>query len=94
MLRRILMIVAGAYTLVGIGALIVGFVIPWDDPLAAVYAILLGAPWVQLLGRLGVFADGPVAVNIALVAGSVVLNAGLLWWWALTRQRHIPTDAP
>jgi hypothetical protein len=85
--RAIITTIAAVYTLAGIGALVIGFVIPWDDPLAPVYAILLGAPWVQVLGRLDVFVDRPIGINIALVAGSIALNAGLLWWWALTRQR-------
>lgn len=88
MLRIALIIVAGAYTLLGIAALVVGFIIPWDDdPLAAVYAIMLGAPWVQLVGRLDLFPHDAVGINIALVTGSIVLNASLLWLWALTRRR-------
>ena len=79
--------VATLYTLAGIGALLVGFVLPAEGPLAAIYAVLLGAPWVQLFGRLDLFTGESTALNIALVTASVALNAGLLWWWALTRRR-------
>ncbi len=92
MLRIVLIGLAGAYTLLGIAALVIGFVIPHDDPLQAVFAVMLAAPWVQLLGRLGVLGGEQVGINIALVVGSIALNAGLLWWWALTRQRRSQRD--
>lgn len=92
MLRIVLIAVATIYTLIGAAALIIGFVIPWDDPLSAVYAILVGAPWTYLCVSLAdrVAEDRSVYVNIALVTSAIVLNAGLLWWWALTRKvkRH------
>jgi hypothetical protein len=92
MLRIVLIAVATIYTLIGAAALIIGFVIPWDDPLSAVYAILVGAPWTSLFVSLAdrVAEDRSVYVNIALVTSAIVLNAGLLWWWALTRKvkRH------
>lgn len=88
MVRRVLVVIAAAYTLAGIGALIIGFVIPWDDPLAPVYALMLGAPWTFLLSRLGGYAEDSLAINIILLAAAIALNAALLWWWALTRRRH------
>jgi hypothetical protein len=33
------------------------------------------------------YAEGSIAINVALVAGAIALNAALLWWWALTRRR-------
>lgn len=86
--RIVLIAVASIYSLIGVAALIIGFVIPWDDPLSAVYAILLGVPWSYLLVNLANrFAeDRTVSVNIALVSGAIVLNAGVLWWWALPRK--------
>ena len=92
MLRIGLIVLASAYTLLGIAALVIGFVIPHDDPPAAVFAVMLGAPWVQLLGRLDPFGGEQVAINIALVVGSIALNAGLLWWWALTRRHASRRD--
>lgn len=90
MWRLILAAVATAYTLAGLGALIVGFLIPWDDPLAAVIPLLVGAPWTLLLSELGGYAEDSIAINIALITGAIALNAALLWWWALTRRgfRH------
>lgn len=84
-LRSILRVLAGMYTLAGIGALIIGFVLPWDDPLAAAYPLLLGAPWTFLLSELDGYADS-MFTNIILVTGAIALNAVLLWWWALTRR--------
>ncbi len=91
--RRILIGLAAIYTLAGMGALVIGFAIPWDDPLAAVYALLAGLPWTILWSELGVYAEESVAINIALVTGSIVLNVALLWWWALTRRRS-PQETP
>lgn len=84
--RPFAMVIATIYSLAGIAALVVGFALPADGPLAAVYAVILGVPWVQLLGRLDLFAEAPASVNIALVSAAIALNAGLLWLWALTRQ--------
>jgi len=89
MLRIVLIFVASVYTLIGIAALVIGFVIPWDDPLAAVYAILVGIPWTYLFLSLAdsLAEEHTVGVGIALVTSAISLNAGLLWWWALTRKR-------
>ena len=88
MLRTVLIIVASVYSVLGIAALVIGFVVPWDDPLSAVYAILLGIPWTYLFVSLAdrVAENRSVYVNIALVTSAIALNAGLLWWWALTRR--------
>lgn len=91
-IRFILTGLAAAYTLAGIGALIIGFVIPWDDPLAAVYPLMLGAPWTFLLSALDGYAESSITINIILITGAICLNAALLWWWALTRRRR--TQAP
>lgn len=85
--RRPLIALAAAYTLAGVGALIIGFVVPWDDPLAAVYPLLLGTPWTFLLAAVGGYAEDSVTINIILVSGAIALNVALLWWWALTRRR-------
>lgn len=87
--RSILKVVAAMYTLAGIGALIIGFVTPWDDPLAAIYPLLLGAPWTFLLTAIDGYAENSITINIILVTGSITINAALLWWWALTRRRHM-----
>jgi hypothetical protein len=88
MLRAVLIMVASGYTLVGIAALVIGFVVPWDDPLSAIYAIMLGIPWSFLFVNLAdrIAESRPVGINIALLVGAIALNAGLLWWWALTRK--------
>lgn len=91
MIRGLLMLLAGTYTLAGIGALVIGFVIPWDDPLAPVWALLLGAPWTFLLRAAGGYAEDSVVINTILVVGAIALNAALLWWWALTRRRASAT---
>lgn len=85
--RSILTVLAAAYTLAGAGALIVGFAVPRDDPLAAVYPLLLGAPWTFLLSAIDGWAEDSVAINVLLVAGCIALDAALLWIWALTRRR-------
>ncbi len=86
--RTVLIIAASGYTLLGIAALVIGFVVPWDDPLSAVYAILVGLPWSLLFVNLAdrIAESRSVGINIALVTGAIALNAGLLWWWALTRK--------
>jgi hypothetical protein len=84
--RPFVIALAAAYTLAGIGALIIGFVIAWDDPLAPVYALLLGAPWTFLLSAAGGYAEDSLSINITLIVGAIALNAALLWWWALTRR--------
>ena len=88
MLRFVLTVVASVYTLIGIAALVIGFVVPSHDPLSSVYAILVGIPWSYLFVSLAdiVAKQRSVGINIALVTGAIVLNAGLLWWWALTRK--------
>lgn len=91
--RRVVTVIAAVYTLFGIAALIIGFVIPWDDPLKAVYALLLGAPWTFMLSAVDGYADDSVVVNAMLLTGAIALNAGLLWWWALTRRRP-PQQTP
>jgi hypothetical protein len=85
--RAILRAIAAVYTLAGIGALIIGLIIPWDDPLTPVYAILLGAPWTFLLNAVDGYAENSVVLNALLLAAAIALNAALLWWWALTRRR-------
>jgi len=87
MVRRILVVIAAAYTLAGVGALIIGFVIPWDDPLAPVFALMLGAPWTFALSILDVYAEDSILANALLLTLAIGLNAALLWWWALTRRR-------
>ena len=89
MLRLVLIVVASVYTLIGIAALVIGFVVPSDDPLSAVYAILVGIPWTYLFVSLAdnVAKHRSVGINIALVTAAIALNAGLLWWWASTRKR-------
>jgi hypothetical protein len=89
--RCILMPIAAFYTLAGLAAVIIGFVIPWDDPLAAVYAMIFGVPWTFLLGTLNAYSEDSVSANTSLVTGSIALNAGLIWWWALTRRHRRPT---
>jgi hypothetical protein len=86
-MRPFAIAIATLYSLAGIGALFIGFVLPSDDPLAAVYVVLLSTPWIQLLSRLHRFAEGPAWVGIALATAAIALNAGLLWWWAMTRRR-------
>lgn len=86
----VLVIVASVYSLLGIAALVIGFVIPWDVPLSAVYAILVGVPWTYLFVSLAdrVAEDRSVYINIALVTGAIALNGGHLWWWASTRIKE------
>ncbi len=85
--RWLISMIAALYTIAGIGALVIGFVIPWDDPLAAVYPLILGAPWTFLLSAINGYAEESRAINIGLVTAAIALNAFLLWWWALTRRR-------
>jgi hypothetical protein len=86
MLRWLLIIIAGAYSAVGVLALLAAFVLPSDGPLAAAPALLVGMPWSLILGQLDLDADN-LAVGIALVVLAIGINAGLLWWWALSRKR-------
>jgi hypothetical protein len=85
--RILVAAITAAYTLAGADAVVIGFVIAWDDPLSPVYALLLGAPWTLLWNALGDYAGDSVADNIALGTAAIAFNAALLWWWALTRRR-------
>lgn len=87
MARSLLIVIAAIYSLMGITAVAIGFVIPSDGPLAAAYALLLGAPWTFLLSAIDGYSDS-MALNIFLVTTAIVLNAALLWLWALTRRRR------
>lgn len=49
-----------------------------EDPLAAVYAILLAMPWSLLLGELDVKSE-IIWINIALLAGAMLLNIVLIF---------------
>jgi hypothetical protein len=89
MLRRVLLILAATYTLAGTGALLIGFVIPSDDPLAPVLALVLGAPWTFVLTAVDGWHPNSLRINVLLLIGTIALNAGLLWWWALTRRRRL-----
>jgi hypothetical protein len=86
MLRWVLIFVAGAYSAVGVLVLLAAFVLPSDGPLAAAPAIMVGLPWSLILGQLDLGADN-LAVGTALVVLAIGINAGLLWWWALSRKR-------
>ena len=52
-----------------------------SDPLSAAPAILLGAPWSQILLRIG--NSQSMAINFALLFLAMAINAGILW--ALSR---------
>jgi hypothetical protein len=86
MLRWLLIIIAGAYSAVGVLVLLAAFVLPSDGPLAAAPALVVGMPWSLILGQLDLDADN-LAVTTALVVLAIGINAGLLWWWALSRKR-------
>jgi len=49
-----------------------------EDPLAAVYAILLATPWSLLLGELDVKSE-IIWINIALRAGGMLINLVLMF---------------
>jgi hypothetical protein len=68
------------YTVVAIAALGSGFMGLPRDPLNFIFAIGLGLPWSLLAGYVAGDAEwfGP-----AVIIGSLALNAGLLWGWAL-----------
>gem|GEM_PF-5493008 len=75
------------YTLAGLAALAIGFVIPSDGPLSAVFALMLGMPWTFVLSRLNGYVEDSYAANVLLVTGAIAVNAALLWWLALSRRR-------
>lgn len=52
-----------------------GWITP--DPLSAIPAVLFGVPWSYLLTEL--FGSQSPAVNVALLALAIVINAGLIW---------------
>jgi len=54
--------------------------------IAAAPALVVGMPWSLILGQLDLDADN-LAVSTALVVLAIGINAGLLWWWALSRKR-------
>jgi len=70
------------YVVVGLLALAVipmsaaGWITP--DPLSAIPALLLGIPWSYALTAL----VGPqsAALNFVLLAGAMIINAGLIWF--------------
>lgn len=90
MLRWVIMVVAAVYTLAGIAALLVAFVLPSDDPLSAAFAILLGLPWTLLLLAFDP-QPGDSSLPAALVTSAIILNFGALWWFTVLlarRRRH------
>ena len=73
-------IIAIVYTVLAVLAVLLGFFSPNQGPLNFIFVYLLGLPWV-LIGRL--FGEIGVAGGYALGIGSLVLNALILWFWAL-----------
>lgn len=84
--RAILETIAAIYTFAGIGALLLGFVIRWDDPLAPFYALPLGAPRTSLSSAVGGWSADSFLLDASALVAAISLDAALLWWWALTRQ--------
>ena len=72
--------IAIIYTVAAILALGIGFVAVPSDPLNFIFAVVLSLPWPLLAAYLAGDAQwsGP-----AVIIGSLALNVGLLWWWAL-----------
>ena len=82
-------ILAGAYAVVG--ALSIVPVFTGDDPMSAVFAVLLGSPWVQVLsaalGSAGMSSPSPAA-GLGLAGIGIAVNAAIVYFasrW-LTRR--------
>lgn len=71
----VLYIAASLLALAAIPLSAAGWIEP--DPLSAVPAMLLGTPWSYGFALLGGFQS--VALNVALLAAAMALNAALLW---------------
>lgn len=76
-------IIAVVYTVLAILAVAAGFLAPNQGPLNFIFVYLLGLPWV-LVGNL--FSEIGVVGGYALGIGSLILNAAILWWWALRKS--------
>ena len=72
--------IAVVYSVLAVLAVLLGYFSPNQGPLNFIFVYLLGMPWV-LIGRF--FGEIGVAGGYALGIGSLVLNAAILWTWAL-----------
>lgn len=84
-MRKLPVWLTGAYAALFIVALMP--IVTGDDPLNAIFAVILGAPWSFLLSRL-VESVSPQAfdvpaVGISLIVVSAVMNAAIIY--AVTR---------
>lgn len=74
--------IAFVYSAFALFAFLVGF-FSNSGPLDYVFVIIAGFPWTQILSGL-LRSEMPSGPLIPLLG--VLINAGLLWWWALRRR--------
>jgi hypothetical protein len=78
-------IIASLYTVLALVALVLALAWVRQDALGFVFVVVLGLPWTFFLGK--IVGDSPW-LGPAFSVLALVLNAGLLWWWALWRARR------
>ena len=77
-------IVAGTYLAAVIGALGWGYARAPEDPASYILAAVCGIPW-TFVGS-GFAGDFSLIGPVMTVQG-ILINGGLIWWWALRRPR-------
>ena len=80
MRNRIPGILAGGFAVLGVLSIVPVFT--GDDPMSAVFAVLLGSPWVQLLsaafGSAGMASPSPTA-GLGLAGIGIAVNAAIVY---------------
>lgn len=74
-------IIAVAYTVFAIAAFLIGW-ISNSGPLNYIFFVIAGLPWTLLFNW--ILGDSVSSPLIPLAA--VLINAALLWWWALRKR--------
>lgn len=80
MLRRI---AASAYSVAALAGLAWGYIRASEDPASYMFAAVCGMPWTFVGSG---FAGDFSLIGPAMTVQGILINAGLLWWWALRKS--------
>jgi hypothetical protein len=89
-MQRLFTLIAWAYLLAAIGAVILGFAATWGwfgvepDALGMVFALLAAMPWTFAIALI---PHGNLGLSLVLVMIGIGLNAALLFWLAHLMRR-------